>query len=237
MPAHFLVLVPYPASAGAPPPPPPGLTGPCDYKVTWRPLPVAMAADRGYADAALEDLAVMAAAQNEDSGIFNAVIVDSLGDGGVAALRSVLHLLVVGSGKVAALHALTLGTRFSFLVHSRAAAMCLRSELRQWRIEAHCASVRVVEPDAGALRDAALRCATDDGAEVLILGSSAYAPFAADLAELLDIPLISPLPLACEIAAALLAAGLSHSRGAAPAPRVIKLPVLDAMARAMREAG
>jgi len=191
-----------------------------------------MSADGGFADAATEDLAVMSAAQHESDVTYDAVIVDSVGEGGTAALRSVLDLLVMGSCKTAALHALTLGTRFSFLVHSRAAGMRLRAELRQWQLESHCASIRVASLEKGAVREEAQRCVAEDGAEVICLGNRAFATFAPSLTEL-GVPVIDPLSLTCEVATALLAAGLTHSRGAAPAPRVAKLAVLDAMARVL----
>ena len=232
MPHHLLVLAPYAALAGFAPALPLALTDRPDLTVTWRPIPVAMSADGGFVDAATEDVAVMAAAQNEAGSAYDAVVVDSTGDGGVAALRSVLDLLVMGSGKTAALHALTLGARFSFLVHSRAACMRLRSELRQWQLESHCASVRLVSLDNDAVRDAAQRCVAEDGAEVICLGNRAFSSFAPSLAEL-GVPVIDPLPLTCEVAVALLAAGLTHSRVAAPAPRVAKLTVLDAMANVL----
>lgn len=228
---HLLVLAPYAASLPDPPASPPSLEDCAGYTIEWRPVPTAMSGEGGFADAAIEDLAVMSAGQHESG--FDALIVHSVGDGGAAALRSVLDVLVMGAGKTAALYALTLGGRFSFLVHSRAAAMRVRSELRQWRLESHCASVRVIAADETALLDAAQQCVAQDGAEVICLGDSALAPLARGLAASIEVPVIDPLPLACEMAAALLAAGLRHSRAAAPRPRVPKPAVLDAMAQAM----
>lgn len=232
MPHRLLVLTPFSLSGDAPAAGP--LTGsPDGCRITWRHVPVKMSANGGHADAVVEDLALMATVQETDRNLFDAVVVDSPGDGGASGLRSVLDLLVMGTGKTAALHALTLGTRFSFLVHSTAAAIRLRSELRQWRIESHCASVRVAAADAATLRSTAQRCVEEDAAEVICLGSSAYWKHAGELAKSLDVPVIDPLPLTCEITAALLDAGLTHSRDAAPAPRVRKLPALHAMAAAM----
>lgn len=233
MPHHLLVLAPYAADLASPPAFPASLADAPDYTVTWRPVPVAMSAEGGFADAALEDLALMAAGQHEGEGDFDAVIVDTPGDGGAAALRSVLDLLVLGTGKTAALHALTLGSRVSFLVATRQAAARLRAELRQRGIDAHCASVRVAETNAAALLEAVRRCVTDDGAEAVCLGSPVFSAFASDLAGALDVPLLDPLPLTCELAAALLAAGLRHSRSSAPRPRVPKQAVLAAMAQAV----
>ena len=76
------------------------------------------AAPKNYiseADMVLADVAILEAGQSAEKDGFDAVCVDTMSDSGVAALRSVLSIPVVGPGRASMLTALMLGRRFSIL--------------------------------------------------------------------------------------------------------------------------
>jgi allantoin racemase len=80
---------------------------------------------------------------------FDAVVIDTMSDSGMAPLRSVLSIPVIGPGKASMLYALTLGSKFSVLAQWKPALPRYRKVIREYGFEAQCASVRSfdVEPD------------------------------------------------------------------------------------------
>lgn len=106
-----------------------------------------------------------------------------------------------------------------------------------------CASVRAIEfaPDNQTLLDgkeeqvfplleqAGRKAIDEDGAEVLILGSTTMHQAHAYLAARLPVPVINPGPLSYKLAEAALGLGLSHSRVAYPRPLHPRLDMLEAM--------
>ncbi|HSF65006.1 MAG TPA: hypothetical protein VLA78_11490, partial [Paracoccaceae bacterium] len=83
-----------------------------------------------------------------------------------------------------------------------------------------------------ALEEVARRCITQDGADVILLGSTTMHQAHGYLAARLPVPVINPGPLTYKLAEAVLGLGLTHSRAAypaSPAPR-------DAMIHAMMDA-
>jgi allantoin racemase len=73
------------------------------------------------------------------------------------------------------------------------------------------------------------RCIEEDGADVLILGSTTMHQAHAWLAKRLPVPLINPGPLSYKLVEAVLSLGLSHSKTCYPMPSVPKLEMLHAM--------
>jgi Asp/Glu/hydantoin racemase len=106
-----------------------------------------------------------------------------------------------------------------------------------------CASVRSIEvpPDNQALlsgkeedvfpllEQAARKAIEDDGADVLILGSTTMHQSHAWLSQRLSVPIINPGPLTYKMAEAALGLGLGHSRQAYPRPMHPRLDMLAAM--------
>jgi Asp/Glu/hydantoin racemase len=161
----------------------------------------------------------------------------------VAALRSVLSIPVFGPGKASMLMALTLGDRFSILTMASRWKPLYKKALDELGLHHKCASVRAIEvpPDNHALLsgkeedvfpllEAAGRKAIEqDGAEVLILGSTTMHQSHAWLQARLPVPIINPGPLSYKLAEAALALGLAHSRVGYPAPMHPRLDMLSAM--------
>jgi allantoin racemase len=79
------------------------------------------------------------------------------------------------------------------------------------------------------LEAAGRKAVEEDGAEVLILGSTTMHQSHAYLRERLPVPVINPGPLSYKLAEAALALGLTHSRVGYPRPMHPRLDMLHAM--------
>lgn len=194
-------------------------------------------------DFALADVANFeAGCRAQDEG-YDAVCIDTMSDSGVAALRSVLDIPVFGPGKASMLMALTLGDRFSILTMASRWKPLYKKALDELGLHHKCASVRAIEvpPDNRALLSgkeeevfplleaAGRKAVEEDGAEVLILGSTTMHQSHAYLSARLPVPVINPGPLSYKLAEAALALGLSHSRVGYPRPMHPRLDMLQAM--------
>ncbi|NBX55162.1 MAG: hydrogenase expression protein HupH [Betaproteobacteria bacterium] len=199
---------------------------------------------------------VLADAANFEAGCraqaegFAAVCIDTMSDSGVAALRSVLDIPVFGPGKVSLLAALMLGDRFSVLTMANRWKPLYKKALDELGLHHKCASVRAIEvaPDNQALLSgkeedvfpqlevAARRAIDEDGAEVIVLGSTTMHQSHAWLSQRLPVPVINPGPLSYKMAEAALGLGLSHSRQGYPKPMHPRLDMLQAMMAAAEQA-
>ena len=194
-------------------------------------------------DFVLADVANFEAGCRAQQEGYAAVCIDTMSDSGVAALRSVLDIPVFGPGKVSMLTALMLGDRFSILTMASRWKPLYKKALDELGMHHKCASVRAIEvpPDnqgllAGKeelvfplLEQAARKAIDEDGAEVLILGSTTMHQAHAYLAERLPVPVINPGPLSYKMAEAALALDLRHSRAGFPAPMFPRLDMLQTM--------
>jgi len=201
-------------------------------------------------DFVLADVANFEAGCRAQQEGFAAVCIDTMSDSGVAALRSVLDIPVFGPGKVSMLTALMLGDRFSILTMASRWKPLYKKALDELGLHHKCASVRAIEvaPDNQALlagkeeavfallEQAALKAIADDGAEVLILGSTTMHQAHAYLAARLPVPVINPGPLSYKMAEAALALGYTHSRVGYPKPMHPRLDLLEAMLAAAQPA-
>lgn len=185
----------------------------------------------------------------QDEG-FAAVCIDTMSDSGVAALRSVLDIPVFGPGKVSMLAALMLGDRFSVLTMASRWKPLYKKALDELGLHHKCASVRAIEvaPDNHALLSgkeedvfplleaAARRAIDEDGAEVIILGSTTMHQSHAWLSQRLPVPVINPGPLSYKMVESALGLGLSHSRQGYPKPMHPRLDMLQDMMTAAAQA-
>ena len=204
------------------------------------------AAPRNYvsaSDMALADIGVLEAGLEAEAEGYDAVCVDTMSDSGVAALRSELSIPVIGPGRASVLTALMFGTRFSIIAmwpHWRHFYVKTLSELGLGHA---CASIRAldVKPDnqallAGkeeeifpALEALARSCLEEDGADVILLGSTTMHQAHGYLAERLPVPVINPGPLSYKLAETALGLRLTHSRAAYPASPAPKPDLVHAM--------
>jgi Asp/Glu/hydantoin racemase len=214
-----------------------------ELQFEFRPVKAGPVNYSSHHDFVLADVANFEAGCRAQEEGFSAVCIDTMSDSGVAALRSVLDIPVFGPGKVSMLTALMLGERFSILTMASRWKPLYKKALDELGLHHKCASVRAIEvpPDNQALLsgkeeevfpllEAAGRKAVEqDGAEVLILGSTTMHQAHGWLSQRLPVPVINPGPLSYQIAVALLGAGLTHSRVGYPKPMHPRLEMLEAM--------
>jgi len=201
---------------------------------------VPAASVRSAAEALLLDLAVCEAGLSAEAEGFDAVYVHHVGDPGVAALRSVLSVPVLGAGRAAMLHALTLGSRFAILAPDPNTAARLKKAIRDGGLDRVCTCVRALDeedPSEDAAVHAAGLCVEADGAEVIVLGSTGMAEVARLLPGRLGVPVVDPGPLGLTLLESFLALGLTHSSRAHPEPMVRKDALVHALVDAVAARG
>ena len=187
-------------------------------------------------DLVLADIGMLEAGLSAQERGFDAVCIDTMSDSGVAALRSALDIPVIGPGRASMLMAMLLGNRFSVVTMWQHWIHLYKKTIRDLGFDRQCASIRSIDvsPDNIGLLDgkeeeifpllekAALECIEQDGADVILLGSTTMHQAHEYLAEKLPVPVINPGPLTYKLAETVLGLGLSHSRKAwpkSPAPR------------------
>jgi len=196
-------------------------------------------APRNYvsaSDMTLAEVGALEAGLEAEARGYHAVCIDSMSDSGMAALRSELAIPVIGPGRASMLMAMMFGNRFSVVAMWRHWRHLYEKTLKELGIGHACASIRSIDmaPDNQSLlggkegevfpllEDCARACIEEDGAEVILLGSTTMHQAHAYLAGRLPVPVINPGPLTYKLAEAALGLGLSHSRKAwpaSPAPR------------------
>ena len=204
------------------------------------------AAPRNYvsaSDMVLADIGVLEAGLSAESEGYDAICVDTVSDSGVAALRSELSIPVIGPGRASVLTALMLGKRFSILAMWPHWRHFYDKTLSELGVEHACASIRALDavPDnqnllvdkeeeiLPALEALARRCIEEDGADVILLGSTTMHQAHGHLDRCLSVPVINPGPLSYKLAEAALGLGLTHSRTAYPTSPAPKPELLHAM--------
>ena len=211
-------------------------------------------APRNYvsaSDMTLADFGVLEAGLEAQKRGYDAVCIDTMSDSGVAALRSELDIPVIGPGRASMLMAMMLGNRFSIVAMWPHWGHLYTKTLKELGFEHHCASVRSIDmtPDNQALlggkedevlpllAEAARRCIDEDGAEVILLGSTTMHQAHGYLSERLPVPVINPGPLTYKLAEAVLGLGLSHSRKAYPRSPAPQRDVIHTMLDALDKSG
>jgi Asp/Glu/hydantoin racemase len=200
--------------------------------------------DSGLAEVALAEVGIHAQEEGYD-----AVCIDTMSDSGVAILRSLLDIPVIGPGRASYLTALMLGDTFSVLTQWDRWIPLYKKGVRELGLEDRCASIRSINvmPDVDnllggkeevvfpMLRDAGMACIEEDGAQVICMGSTTMHQAVPYLTEQLPVPVINPGPLTYKLAELVLGLGLSHSKKGWPAPTVPKPEMLTAMMQAAAE--
>jgi allantoin racemase len=164
---------------------------------------------------------------------FDAVVIDSVTDGAMQALRARLSIPVIGSAQASYVTALMLGQRFSVVTTWAGWNHAHERSLASYGLRHKCASIQALYPrdqlaQARAWRPqeqpqvlaGAISRALADGADVIVLGSSTMrgATVLADTGPA-GLPVIDPGAVALKLAETVLSMGLSHSKAAYPAPK------------------
>ncbi len=199
-------------------------------------VPWGAALGDSYHDMLLMDWTVFQTGISAEDEGYAAVVVDTVSDSGVRALRSRLSIPVVGPGESAFHMAMSLGKRFTILTMWPQWFPLYEKTIGEYGIADRVASLRSIDtrPDvtellAGkeeiifeALAEEARRAIDEDGADVIVLGSTTMHQSAAYLASVLPVPVINPGVVAWKQAETLVSLGLSHSKRAFPSPEVGK---------------
>lgn len=211
------------------------------------------AAPKNYisqSDMVLADIGILEAGLNAKKEGFSAVCIDTMSDSGVDALRSCLDIPVIGPGQTSMLCAMMMGNKFSIITMWKSWFHLYDKNIKNLGIKDKVASIRSinVKPDnqsllAGKeeeifplLLKAAQTAVENDGADVIILGSTTMHQSHAYLTKNLNVPVINPGPLTYKMAETMIDAGLAHSKNAYPGSPVPKYDLFGAMMDAARKA-
>jgi allantoin racemase len=189
-----------------------------------------------YYDMYIMDTIVIEAGVAAEAEGFDAVCINTVSDSGLAALRSRLSIPVIGPGQASFHVACTLGHRFSILTMWEPWFPLYRKCLRDYGLESRCASIRHIDtrPDVqellegkeeivfGRLAEEARRAVDEDGADVIVLGSTTMHQSHRYLSENLPVPVVNPGLVAYKLCEMLLELGLSHSKKAYPGPELLQ---------------
>ncbi|MDG1012073.1 MAG: aspartate/glutamate racemase family protein [Luminiphilus sp.] len=190
--------------------------------------------DSPYEMTVADNFVLDAGCRAEEQG-YDAVCINSMSDSGLSALRSRLTIPVVGPGQACFLSAMLLGDRIGVITMWPPWHSLYHSTAKALGIEKSLVSVRDIDvrPDteellAGkeafvfeALESAARAAIDQDGANVLILGSTTMHQSYEYLKQRLEVPLLNPGLVALKHCEMLLELNLSHSKVRYPTPSVV----------------
>jgi allantoin racemase len=189
-----------------------------------------------YYESMLFDVYIAEAAfRAEDEG-YDAVIMDTVSDSGLYAIRSRLNILAIGPGLISYAVATMLGKRFSIITMWDRWRHIYEKNLDTYHLWEKCASIRAVNipPDVEALFEGkeeemferltteARAAIEQDGADVILLGSTTMHQAGDYLAANLPCPVINPGPVGIKLVETLVQLGLRHSKVAFPSPDTLQ---------------
>lgn len=189
-----------------------------------------------YYEALLFDMYIAEAGLRAEDEGYDAVIMDTVSDSGLYALRARLNILAIGPGLISYAVATMLGKRFSIVTMWDRWRPLYEKNLDTYHLWEKCASIRSVNipPDVEALFEgkeeemferltAEARVAVEkDGADVILLGSTTMHQAGDYMAANLPCPVINPGPVGIKIVETLVQLGLTHSKVAFPSPETIQ---------------
>jgi allantoin racemase len=189
-----------------------------------------------YYDMYIMDTIVIEAGVAAEQEGCSAVCINTVSDSGLAALRSRLRIPVIGPGQASFHLACMLGHKFSILTMWQPWVPLYRKTLKEYGLEHKCASIRHIDtrPDVRELLqgkeeivfarlEAEARAAIEqDGADVIILGSTTMHQSHRYLVEHLPVPVINPGLVAYKLCEMLLELDLTHSKVAYPDPEILQ---------------
>lgn len=206
------------------------------YQVEFVAVKNGAALGDSYYDALLMDMFVFEAGLRAEAEGFDAICIDTISDSGLYALRSRLNIPVVGPGQSAFYTACMLGHKFSIITMWEEWFHFYKKLMNEYGLWHRLASLRSIKtrPDltellAGKeevifarLEEEALRAIHEDGADVIVLGSTTMHQSHAYLSQRLPVPVINPGVIAYKLCETFLDLGLTHSKKAFEAPQCPK---------------
>jgi allantoin racemase len=187
-----------------------------------------------YEDLVFDMYITEAGLRAEEEG-YDALIMDTVSDSGLWALRARLTIPVIGPGLVSYLIGILLGKRFSIITMWDKWNHLYEKNLALYDLKQKCASIRAVNipPNLEALFTGkeeemfqtltaeAQKAIDEDGADVILLGSTTMHQAGDYMAAHLPAPVINPGPVAIKLTESLVQLGLAHSKVAYPSPATI----------------
>lgn len=161
----------------------------------------------------------VACAAGERAGSFDAMVVAAFGDPGLAGLKEVLDVPVIGMTEAALMSACMLGTRFSIVAISSRITAWYRETVVANGLESRLASIRhlssplrgvgsVQQDHADELLALCRRVVLEDGADVIILAGAPLAGLARAVADHLPVPVVDGVSSAVRHAESLVTLGV-----------------------------
>jgi len=205
-----------------------------DLRVSQTLIDIGPASIESEFDGALSVPGLLARAIEAEQEGVDALVIDCMGDPGLKAAREVLSIPILGPSETSMHIAAMLAGRFSLITVLESVRPMLSDLAKIYGVSERLASIRVVDipvleigADLGRLNAAlahqAAEAVAHDGADAIVLGCTGFfgcAEFiAAELAARgLSVPVIDPIPATVLTAAALVRAGLTHSKRTYPTP-------------------
>ena len=173
----------------------------------------------------MEGIIVEAGMKAEEEG-FDAVCINTVSDSGLSALRSRLSIPVIGPGQSSFHIASMLGQKFSILTMWQPWVPIYTKALNEYGLTNRCVSIRDIDtrPDVQELLEGkeeivfeklgaeGAKAIEEDGADVIILGSTTMHQSHRYLDEKLSVPVINPGLVAYKLCEMFLELGLTHSK-------------------------
>ena len=173
----------------------------------------------------MEGIIVEAGMKAEEEG-FDAVCINTVSDSGLSALRSRLSIPVIGPGQASFHIASMLGQKFSILTMWQPWVPIYTKTLNEYGLTSRCVSIRHIDtrPDVQELLEGkeeivfekleteGVKATEQDGADVIILGSTTMHQSHRYLDEKLSVPVINPGLVAYKLCEMFLELGLTHSK-------------------------
>ena len=195
-----------------------------------------------YHDWLLAEIAMLEMGMEAEHDGYDAICIDTVSDSAVNVLRSVLDIPVIGAGLPSYLMALSLGKTFSILTQWDAWIPLYERGLLEYGLHERCISIRSINmrPDLENLLGGkeeivfprlvakGLEC-VEEGADVIVLGSTTMHQAHAHLTSNLPVPVINPGPTSYKFVEALMDLGLTHSRRAYMKETKPKVEMIRAM--------
>ncbi len=189
-----------------------------------------------YYDAVLWDMFVFEAGLRAETEGYDAVCIDTVSDSGMYPLRSRLSIPVFGPGQVSYHLASILGHKFSIITMFEGWNHAYRKTLNEYGLWNKVASIRHIgtRPDVsellegkeevifGKLERESRRAIEEDGADVIVLGSTTMHQSYDYLRERLPVPVVNPGLVTYKLCEMFLELGLAHSKHAFPSPEALK---------------
>lgn len=190
--------------------------------------------DSGF-ESVIADFTVAAAGRSAEALGYDLVCSFTMSDSGIGALRSLLSIPVVGAGESAFHLACQLGRKFSVITMWQPwADLCVKN-VAAYGLTSRMASVRHVDtrPDTkellagkedvifAQLEAEARKAIEQDGADVIVLGSTTMFQSHGWLAEQLPCPVVNPGTATYKMCETLLDLGLAQSKLAFPQPEQV----------------